>query len=169
MRKYYPVLFRILFSVLIGILISALLSEVAYRLLGRESRPPKVVMLDIPPGTAAEVARGEQSSAIPANMTFVVGDTFIVRNDDSVPHQLGPHYIPVGSTASMTLGQSESLSFSCSFRRDQLFGLTVNEPLTLGVRLYGILFAGIPLGGLIGLYSFLVRPLKQTSTTPPSA
>jgi hypothetical protein len=36
----------------------------------------------------------------------------------------------------------------------------VREPLTFGTRLYGILFAGIPLGVLIAIYSF-VMPVKK--------
>ena len=36
-------------------------------------------------------------------MSFVVGDTLVVKNEDSVEHQLGPLWIPAGSSASMPL------------------------------------------------------------------
>jgi hypothetical protein len=52
------------------------------------------------------------------------------------------------------------LAFECSFQPGNYFGLDVREPLTADTRLYGILFAGLPMAVLIALYSFII-PVKK--------
>ena len=151
---------RITISLLIGIALGAALSETTFIFLQRTTRPPKVIELVIPAGTADRVARGEVSPAIPASMAFVVGDTLVVKNEDSTNHQLGPLWIPAGSSASLSLNSVQSYAYECSFQPGKIFGLDVNEPLTLGTRIWGILFAGIPMGALLALYSILM-PIKK--------
>jgi hypothetical protein len=151
---------RILVSLLIGVVIGAALGEIAFLFLGETAREPKVIVLEIPAGTAEKVARGEQPPSIPANMVFVVGDVLIVRNEDSADHQLGPLWIPAGASAHLQLSAEESLAYECSFQTTRYIGLDVREPLTLGTRIYGILYAGIPLGMLIAIYSVLM-PVKK--------
>jgi hypothetical protein len=118
------------------------------------------VELIIPAGTADRIAKGEQNPSIPANMVFVTGDTLVVKNQDVVDHRLGPLFIPSGTSASLTLGDANNYSYSCSFQASQVFGIDVQEPVTAATRLYGILFAGLPLGIMLGIYSFVIWPLK---------
>lgn len=152
---------RVLFSLLIGILIGAALSEGTFIFLRETARPPKTVELTIPAGTAARIALGEQPPEIPENMTFVVGDILVVRNEDSVDHQLGPLWIPAGTSTGVNLTTEENLAYECSFQTTSYFGLEVHEPLTIWTRLYGIFFAGLPLGVLIAIYSFVMPPGKK--------
>jgi hypothetical protein len=159
------ILLRILLLVLVGILIAGVYSEVAFRYQGNTtSRPPQTVELVIPAGTSAKVAQGQ--SVLPQDMAFVVGDTLVVRNQDSVAHTLGPLYVPPGTSASLTLNQVGNLAYSCSFQPTQYFGLDVQDALTLGTRLEGILIAGVPMGVLMGLYSLIVWPIKRADQTP---
>ncbi len=62
----------------------------SFYFLKETARPPQEIVLTIPSGTADQVARGEQPPSIPENMVFVVGDTLVVKNDDTVDHKLGP-------------------------------------------------------------------------------
>ena len=78
----------------------------------------------------------------------------------AVDHELGPLWIPAGTSASLPLNAVQSFAYGCSFQPDNYFGLDVREPLTLSTRLYGILFSGLPLGVLIALYT-LVMPAKK--------
>ncbi len=64
-------------------------------------------------------------------MTFVVGDTLVVVNQDSVDHQLGPLWIPPGTSASLNLDTEQNYAFQCSFQPTKVFGLDVHEPVTL--------------------------------------
>lgn len=151
---------RILISILIGLVFGAALSEITFRFLKETARPPQEIVLTIPAGTAEQVARGEKPPNIPVDMIFVVGDTLVVKNEDVANHQLGPLWIPAGSSASLALGATESLAYECSFQPSKYVNLDVREPLTLGTRLYGIIFAGLPLGVLIALYS-IIMPTKE--------
>jgi hypothetical protein len=58
------------------------------------------------------------------------------------------------------LGQPESLAYECSFQPGSYVGLDVREPLTLWTRIYGILFAGLPMGILIALYASIIPARK---------
>lgn len=151
---------RIVYSMLVGLLLGAVISEVPFLFLQENARPPEEITLVIPQGTAEQVARGEQPPTIPENMVFVVGDTLIVRNEDSVDHKLGPLWIPRNSSAQLSLDEKESFAYECSFQPDRYFGLDVQEALTLGTRIYGIVYAGLPLGVLIALYT-LVMPARK--------
>ena len=151
---------RIIFSLLLGLVIGVILNEVTFLFLRDTARAPKVVELVIPNGTAERVARGETPPTIPDSMKFVIGDTLLVKNEDVADHELGPLWIPAGTSASLLLDTVETYSYTCSFQPGKYFGLDVHEALTFGTRVYGILYSGIPLGGLIALYA-LVMPVKK--------
>lgn len=155
------ILKRILVSMLIGIAIGAALSEIAFFLLHETGRAPKAIVLTIPAGTAEQVSRGEQPPSLPDSMIFVVGDTLIVKNEDAVDHQMGPLWIPAGASAHLALSTEENLAYECSFQVSKYVGLDVREPITFGTRLYGILFAGLPLGVLIAIYTFIMPAKKK--------
>lgn len=152
---------RLLIALGLGLLIGILVSEVPFLFLQETARAPQDIVLTIPTGTSDQVARGEQPPSIPVNMTFVVGDTLIVNNEDSVDHKLGPLWIPARSTAQLSLNQEESLAFECTFQPGNYFGLDVREPLTLSTRLFGITYVALPMAILIALYSLLLSPKKN--------
>ena len=152
---------RILISLLIGIAIGAALSEITYFFLRETARAPKAIVLTIPAGTAEQVARGEQPPTLPENMIFVVGDLLVVENNDSADHKLGPLWIPANTSAQLALSQKENLAYECSFQPGRYLGLDVREPLTMSTRIYGILYAGIPMAVLIALYSFAFPAKKK--------
>ncbi|HLO18662.1 MAG TPA: hypothetical protein VK206_27775 [Anaerolineales bacterium] len=152
---------RLLLSAVLGLFLGTLISEVPFYFLRETARAPKDIVLTIPPGTADQVARGKQPPTIPANMTFVVGDRLVVKNDDSVEHKLGPLWIPAHSTALLALDQEANLSYECSFQPGKYLGIDVNEPITYGTRIFGILFVAVPLAILIALYSLLFAPKRK--------
>lgn len=147
---------RIVISILLGILLAGITTEVSYQVLKRENREPQRVELLIPAGTAENIAEGKTPPSIPLDMNFVVGDTLVVVNQDEVDHQLGPLWIPPGTSASLNLDTEQNFILECSFQPTKIFGLDVHQPVTLGTRLAGILFAGFPLGALFAVYSVLL-------------
>ncbi len=154
------ILKRITLSFLIGFTIAALTTEISYRLQRRENREAKRIEIVIPAGTAEKVAKGQKPPEIPQEMQFVLGDVLVVINQDTVPHQLGTLWVPPGHSASLVLGNVENLALECSFQPTRYFGLDVREPVTWRTRLSGILFAGIPLGGLFAVYGILLGKSK---------
>lgn len=152
---------KILVSMLIGLLIGVAVGEIPFIFQRETARQPKTVAITIPLGTAERVARGEQPPTIPENMVFVVGDVLVVENNDSADHKLGPLWIPAHTSAQLALSQKENLAYECSFQPGKYFGLDVREPLTMSTRIFGILYAGLPLGILISLYMFAFPSKKK--------
>jgi hypothetical protein len=152
---------RFLICIVLGLIGAIGINEFTFIFLKSEAgRGPGRIELVIPAGTADRIARGEPNPTIPENMVFVAGDTFVVKNLDVVDHRLGPLFIPSGASASLTLSDANNYAYNCSFQSGQVFGLDVQEPVTSGTRLYGILIAGIPLGLMLGMYSLIIWPLK---------
>ena len=152
---------RILLSTLFGLLIGVVVSEVPFLFLRETARAAREIVLTIPAGTSAQVARGEQPPSIPENMTFVVGDRLTVKNEDLIDHKLGPLWIPANSSAQLDLDQEENLAYECSFQPGKYFGLDVREPLTPRTRLYGIFYVAFPMAILFVLYSLVITPKKK--------
>ena len=98
-------------------------------------------------------------------MIFVVGDTLVMVNEDNVDHKLGQLWIPANSSARLELNEEQNMAFECSFQAGNYFGLDVRQALTLGTRIYGSLYAGLPLGILIAVYSFVI-PAKKNENAP---
>jgi len=155
---------RIVISLTLGLILATIITEISYQVLKRENREPQRVELVIPAGTALSIENGETPPSIPEDITFVVGDTLVVINQDEVDHQLGPLWIPAGTSASLNLDTEENFVLQCSFQSTKIFGLDVLQPVTFGTRLTGILFAGFPLGTLFAVYSILLVPDKKKGT-----
>lgn len=153
---------RVILCLALGMAISALISEVSYRI----NRDPndrdqaRRVELVIPAGTAERIANGEGSVGLPNRMSFVEGDLLVVKNEDSVSHQLGPVWVPPQSSGVLQVGAASDYSYACSFSETKYFGLEVRNQLTVWARVNAILAMGMPTSVMIALYSFLVFPLK---------
>jgi hypothetical protein len=130
------------------------------------ARAPMDVELVIPAGTAARVAAGEEAPTIPEEMTFVLGDPLVVRNEDSEAHILGPLIVPANGTASQRLDTADNFAWSCSINPSKTFGLNVKIPTTLKTRLLGIAFAAPPTAVMLFVYSLIVFPVKPASKAP---
>ena len=158
------ILKRVLLSLLIGVVLAGITTEAAYQVLKRENRAPERIELVIPAGTAERVAAGEAPPSIPSNMSFVVGDTLVVKNEDTASHQLGPIWVPAGTSASLNLDTANQYSYECSFEPNRYIGLDVRSRVTLTTRIIAILLAGIPTGAILAVYSFVTFPIKPKSS-----
>jgi hypothetical protein len=149
----------ILFVVSLALVLAG--SEIAYQFIKESSdRSPEVIELVIPAGTADKVAAGEPVPAIPEELVFVVGDTLIVRNRDRVDHQLGPLWVPAGSSASLALEEPERVAYSCSFQATNYLDLEVKPPTTLNTRLAALALSVPPTTMFLFVYSLVLWPLK---------
>jgi len=155
---------RFLVSITLGIVIAIGINEGTFFFLKSDAgRGPERIELLIPAGTAERVARGESSPSLPASMTFVAGDTLVVKNLDTSDHRLGPLFIPSGTSASLILSDANKYAYTCSFEATQVFGVDVQEPVTASTRVLGILFAGLPLGMMLGIYSLVIWPFIRAT------
>ena len=163
-------LFRFLLILALSIAAVWLISEIGIRLQDENAaRAPTTIQLVIPEGTAERVAAGEDAPEIPAEMSFVLGDVLVLRNEDTAPHTLGPLYAPAKGSASMTLNQADHFALACSFSTTQYLGLNVRPPTTLRTRLLGIAFAAPPTAAILFVYSLIVFPLKPVAGAEAAA
>ena len=102
-------------------------------------------------------------------MTFVQGDILVVKNEDSVSHQLGPVWVPPQSNGVLQLDQANDYEYTCSFQTSKVLGIEVRERLTTGTRIEGALAIGLPSSVMLALYSFLVFPLKPRQNSKEAA
>jgi hypothetical protein len=136
-------------------------SELAFYFLRENTdRLPEQIELVIPPGTAEKVAAGEPIPSIPDEMTFVLGDTLIVKNEDSVNHELGPLWIPPRSKASMVLDAADRYAYSCSFQTSRYLGLNVRQPTTWKTRLLALGFTVPATTAFFFIYSLALWPIN---------
>ncbi len=136
-------------------------SEIAFQLIKeKDDRAPQTIELVIPQGTAAQVAQGNPIPSIPEEMVFVVGDTLLVKNEDVVDHQLGPLWVPAGSSASLLMEQADNLAYSCSFKSTRYLDLRVKEPTTFRTRLSALGLAVPATTMFLFVYSILIWPIQ---------
>lgn len=152
---------RLTISLLLGLALAWVMSEIAFLILKDSSdHVPQHVELIIPAGTAERVAAGDTPPSIPSDMSFVVGDTLVVKNEDKVSHQLGPVWVPPGATASLALDQANRFAYACTFQPSRYFGLDVRSRVTVTTRLQALILAGPPMAALIAIYSIVIWPLQ---------
>ena len=161
---------RIAVSLVVGVFLAWAVNELAFFLLKDTSdHTPQRFEIVIPAGTADRVARGETPPSLPAEMTFVIGDTLVVTNEDDVPHQLGPVWVPPGASASLALERAAKFSYACTFQSSRYLGLDVRPRVTTTTRLQALFLAGPPLGALLAIYSIVLWPLRKNPATPSPA
>ena len=161
---------RFLVLLLVSIVAVLMFSEGFYRLIHTDSeRAPKTVEITIPAGTAERIAAGESGPDL-SKMVFVVGDTLLVHNLDSVSHELGPIWLPPGTSGSLALGEANDFIYNCSFQPTQFLGLTVRAATTWTARLSALWYGVPPILMFLMVYSFVLFPLKagddENGTSP---
>lgn len=158
--KKYTKRFALIFFIALVLVFG--INEGAFLLIKDESdRAPKIVELVIPPGTAERIAKGQESTSIPSEMTFVIGDTLLIKNQDDTDHQLGPVWVPPGSSASLVLEEINNFAYSCSFQPTRYLGLDVRSGTNAWSRVQALLLAGPPTAVFLFIYSLLLFPLDK--------
>jgi len=110
---------RLGITFIISMAFAYVVGEVSYQLGRSDSdRQPRQIEILIPPGTAEAIANGQPGPGMP-DMRFFEDDQILVRNMDSVSHQLGPLWIPPNASSVLTLDRPSSYSLSCSFQASQ--------------------------------------------------
>jgi hypothetical protein len=159
-QKYGPHIKRLLITFLIAILFVGGINEGAHLIQKEKTdRPPETVELIIPAGTAKLVAMGESEPSIPSELTFVIGDTLLVKNEDEIPHELGPLFVPAGSSASLKMEDANKYTLGCTFQPSRYLDFNVRSRTTTLSKLQALGLAAPPMGVFLFIYSLLVFPI----------
>jgi hypothetical protein len=76
-------------------------------------RPPQTVEIVIPDGTGARMLRNQEVDVMPARLELRVGDTLVIRNDDSYDQTAGPYFVAAGREFSVTYGSPGTFDGYC--------------------------------------------------------
>jgi hypothetical protein len=165
-QKLKPYLVKLAIAVAISLAFGLVVSEVGFRLVPDNNRrqTPERIELVIPNGTADRIAAGESVPSLPDNMQFLQGDVLVVVNQDTASHQLGPIWVPPGSSGTLFMETPQSYSYACTFQPSQNLGLDVRARLTPWIRLQGILSISLPTSVLLALYMLFLMPQKGQET-----
>ncbi len=125
----------------------------------RVARQPQTLTIVIPSGTAQRISEGRAVPTIPSEMAFLIGDTLIIQNNDLVDHQLGPIWVPPGSSGSLVLDEVDNFAYACSFQPSRYLGLNVRQPITLMTRLTALALATPPTTLVVFFYSLVAKPI----------
>lgn len=156
------ILQRVLLSLGIALLLGVIISEGSFFLQRTQlDRMPDQFELLVPAGTAERIQAGLPVPSLPDNMSFVEGDVILVKNEDLVSHQLGPIWVPAGSTGKLTLENPNSYTLTCSFQPSQRLGLEVRPRVTGEIRVQGLLAVAAPTSVLVMLYLLVLKPLPK--------
>ncbi len=154
-------LMRLLISFGIALIFGTIISEGTFRMMaGDEGRDPQVYEIIVPSGTAERVEQGLPIPSIPESMVFYEGDEIVVVNQDVTSHQLGPIWVPPGTSGKLSLDKPIHYDLACTFQPSNTLGLEVRSRLTAGIRAQGIIAIGIPSAVLLWLFSIVIVPIK---------
>ena len=155
-------LIRFVISMTLALVFGFAISEFSFQTISSGSdHEPQDYEIVIPDGTSERIGNGLPVPSIPENMVFYEGDKIIVKNEDVTSHQLGPIWVPAGSTGTLTLENPQSYTLSCSFQTSKILGIDVLPRLTNNIRLEGLLAIGLPSGVLLWLFTIVIFPFES--------
>lgn len=79
---------------------------------------PTTYSFVVPAGTAAQVARGQRVSVMPALLTAHVGDRIRIANHDSATAIVGPYVVRAGETLDQEFRVPGRIVAGCSLQRN---------------------------------------------------
>jgi hypothetical protein len=154
-NRFFVVLF-------VALIFVGIVNEGAHLLLKEKTdRSPETIEIRIPAGTAARVEAGETVPSIPSELVFVIGDTLMVTNEDDVPHELGPLWVPSGSSATLLMENANKYTLGCTFQPSKFLDFDVRSRTTVNSRIQAFALATPPTAMFFFLYSLVAFPLKN--------
>ena len=163
-NKFTDFFARAAIGLLVGIVFALLLNEGTYAFLpNKESvnRETQRVDLVIPFGTAQQVSAGVYNRSLPSDLVLVEGDILVVKNEDVVDHQLGPIWVPAGTSGVLELNTANKYAYECSFQPTKFQGIDVRQRVDNATRFEGVLAIALPTGMMLAVYSYLIPGRKK--------
>ena len=116
---------RTLLLYLLGGLLIATIPVVVARFV--DQPPGETYTVDIPPGTAAAIAAGQDVDVIPDELDFTVRDVLIIVNRDAVAHTIGPFEIGPGERAEHSFNEVAAISAYCSLHPSGSISISIGD------------------------------------------
>ena len=87
--------------------------------------PPQTVEIVVPAGTQERLFAGEEVVVMPARLELRVGDTLLIRNEDSVTQSVGPYLVQAGGEVRLTYGEPGTYEGYCPLSEGQRYEIVV--------------------------------------------
>jgi len=79
----------------------------------------RTIVVDVPRGSAARIARGEDVNVVPDRIDARVGDTLRLINRDTRSHMIGPFLVGPGQRVESRLARAGTFEGACTLHRDR--------------------------------------------------
>lgn len=79
----------------------------------------RAIVIDVPRGAAARLARGEELGIVPDRILARVGDTLRLVNHDTRSHMIGPFLVGPGQRVESRLSRAGTYTGSCTLHADR--------------------------------------------------
>lgn len=89
--------------------------------------PPKTIEVVVPEGTQERLDAGEKVSIMPTRLEFRVGDTFLIRNEDTTTQVVGPYTVGAGEELRFTYGAPGDYSGFCPLSEGERYEIVVRK------------------------------------------
>jgi hypothetical protein len=86
-----------------------------------------VTEIVVPPGTQDRLERGETVDIMPVKLTFRVGDTLRIRNNDRAPQFVGPYRVMPGETFELTYNAPGHFAGLCNLSGGKSYELVITK------------------------------------------
>lgn len=116
---------RTLLLYLLGGLLIAAIPVVVARFV--DQPPGDTYTIDIPPGTAAAIAAGQDVDVVPDELDLTLRDVLIIVNRDSVAHTIGPFEIGPGEQSEHSFNEVAAISAYCSLHPSGSISISIGE------------------------------------------
>ncbi len=114
--------------------------------------PSQDVVIDIPRGTAEQIASGAETSVIPSLINLEEGDSIVLINNDVEGHRVGGLYVGKDSTVTAKFSAVGSFSYLCSVHPSGQTIFEVEERASIMPMAWSLLAMIGLLGSANGLY-----------------
>ncbi len=92
-----------------------------------ETRPSEIIELVVPAGTGDRLAAGEAVTIMPDRLELHVGDSLVIRNEDSVDQSVGPYFVNAGGEVRFTYGKAGRFEGYCPLSEGNRYEIVVEE------------------------------------------
>jgi plastocyanin len=86
---------------------------------GASSAKARTIVVDVPRGAAARIARGEDLDVVPDRIDARVGDTLRLVNRDVRSHMVGPFLVGPGQRVESRLARAGTYAGACTLHADR--------------------------------------------------
>lgn len=92
-----------------------------------DDREAQTVEVVVPAGTQERLDAGEEVVVMASRIELRVGDTLLIRNDDSVTQAVGPYTVAAGEQVEFTYGTPGRYAGYCPLSEDDRYEIVVEE------------------------------------------